>query len=211
MDPQGPVDNAEPPLSCTATPDDFDTDTVDVPTHDGSKTLVRKYLHWTDGGGVPRKVYVREFTFDYDGGLWTINNLVADMTDIPYVVDEGAHEVWRIRNDGGDWSHPVHIHFEEFRLLEFNGRPVSSDDPRFGRKDVLALGPNDEGLCFFRFRDFGGHYIIHCHNVVHEDHAMMIRWNIGLERDVGHHTDHEAARWCNGVFIPDPEPEPRCR
>jgi hypothetical protein len=29
-----------------------------------------------------------------------------------------------------------------------------------------------------RWDDFLGKYIMHCHNVVHEDHAMMIRWDI---------------------------------
>ena len=31
---------------------------------------------------------------------------------------------------------------------------------------------------FFRFRDFTGKYPFHCHNVVHEDHAMMLLWEI---------------------------------
>ncbi len=196
-------------LVTTATPSDYTIEEIPVPGLHGTTIHVRKYLHWIDGAGVRRNVYVRDFHFDYDGGLFTVNNLVADMTEIPVVIEKGAYEVWRIKNDGGDWSHPVHIHFEEFRLIDFNGRPVSRDDPRFGRKDVLTILPNDVGLCFFRFRDFEGHYIMHCHNVVHEDHAMMIRYNIGLSLDVGHHTDPEAARFCNGVFIPQPEPEPR--
>ena len=29
-----------------------------------------------------------------------------------------------------------------------------------------------------RFMDFEGRHVMHCHNVVHEDHAMMIRWDI---------------------------------
>jgi hypothetical protein len=29
-----------------------------------------------------------------------------------------------------------------------------------------------------RWDDFLGKYVMHCHNVVHEDHAMMIRWDI---------------------------------
>lgn len=194
----------------TATPSDFTEDSVQVPVVGGGmKTLKRKYLQWVDGGGTTRDVYVREFVFDYDGGLWTINGLAADMTDIPIVVDPDAHEVWHIRNGGADWSHPVHIHFEEFRLLEFNGEPIQDDDPRDGRKDVLTLGPGEEGWGLWRFRDFEGHYIIHCHNVIHEDHAMMLRWNIGLNRDVGHHTDPDAARWCNGVYLPQPVPTPR--
>jgi len=32
---------------------------------------------------------------------------------------------------------------------------------------------------FFRFRDFTGKYPMHCHNTVHEDHAMMLRFDIG--------------------------------
>jgi hypothetical protein len=30
-----------------------------------------------------------------------------------------------------------------------------------------------------RFRDFQGRYVMHCHNVVHEDHAMMVNFTIG--------------------------------
>jgi len=29
-----------------------------------------------------------------------------------------------------------------------------------------------------KFRDFLGRYVMHCHNVVHEDHAMMIRFDL---------------------------------
>jgi FtsP/CotA-like multicopper oxidase with cupredoxin domain len=29
-----------------------------------------------------------------------------------------------------------------------------------------------------RFRDFHGKYVMHCHNVIHEDHAMMVRWDV---------------------------------
>jgi FtsP/CotA-like multicopper oxidase with cupredoxin domain len=28
------------------------------------------------------------------------------------------------------------------------------------------------------FRDFLGPYVAHCHNLIHEDHAMMIAWTI---------------------------------
>jgi hypothetical protein len=29
-----------------------------------------------------------------------------------------------------------------------------------------------------RWSDFLGKHVLHCHNVVHEDHSMMIRWDI---------------------------------
>jgi hypothetical protein len=31
---------------------------------------------------------------------------------------------------------------------------------------------------FSRFRDFVGDYPIHCHNTVHEDHAMMLLFQV---------------------------------
>jgi len=37
---------------------------------------------------------------------------------------------------------------------------------------------SEEFGVFFRFRDMKGRYVMHCHNVVHEDHAMMIRFDI---------------------------------
>jgi len=46
------------------------------------------------------------------------------------------------------------------------------------RKDVFRLQHNESTQLFFRFRDFVGRHPFHCHNVVHEDHAMMLRWDI---------------------------------
>ena len=48
--------------------------------------------------------------------------------------------------------------------------------------NVVRLQFNEEITIFFRFRDFSGRYPMHCHNTVHEDHAMMVRWEID---DVG--------------------------
>jgi hypothetical protein len=33
-------------------------------------------------------------------------------------------------------------------------------------------------LIWRQFRDFTGHYVAHCHNLAHEDHAMMFGWEI---------------------------------
>lgn len=120
----------------------------------------------------------RTWLFDYDGGLWTVNKQPADMNVINAEVIEGTAELWTIRNGGNDWSHPIHIHFEEWQFVEFNGKPIDPDDVRFARKDVLTLGPFEEAKVFIRFRDFVGRYVMHCHNVVHEDHAMMIRFDV---------------------------------
>ncbi|MGI8625023.1 MAG: multicopper oxidase domain-containing protein, partial [Geodermatophilaceae bacterium] len=46
------------------------------------------------------------------------------------------------------------------------------------RRDVALLGPRTEIKLYSRWPDFLGRYILHCHNVVHEDHSMMARWEI---------------------------------
>jgi len=121
----------------------------------------------------------REFVFDYTNGMWTINGRLMDPNRIDAAIEQGSAEIWTLRNDGDAWGHPIHTHFEEFQILEINGRPVNPDDvTSIGRKDVVQLGPGDEVKFFGRWRDFFGKYVMHCHNVVHEDHAMMIRWDI---------------------------------
>jgi FtsP/CotA-like multicopper oxidase with cupredoxin domain len=40
-----------------------------------------------------------------------------------------------------------------------------------------------EAKVYFRFRDFIGKFPLHCHNVVHEDHAMMVLGQINLDGD----------------------------
>ncbi|CAA0096504.1 Spore coat protein A [BD1-7 clade bacterium] len=120
----------------------------------------------------------RLFVFDSDNGLWTINGRLMDPNRIDMAFEQGTAEVWTFRNAGAGWAHPVHSHFEECMVIEKNGEPVDLDSVHGGRKDMLVLGPNDEIKLFIRERDFLGKYVMHCHNVVHEDHAMMIRWDI---------------------------------
>jgi FtsP/CotA-like multicopper oxidase with cupredoxin domain len=120
----------------------------------------------------------RTWVFDYINGMWTVNGRLMDPNRIDAAIEQGTAEIWTLRNDGDAWSHPIHTHFEEFQILEVNGKPVKPGTYPWGRKDVIQLGPRDEIKFFGRWRDFFGKYVMHCHNVVHEDHAMMVRWDI---------------------------------
>ena len=126
----------------------------------------------------------REWIFDHDMGLWTINHDFFDPTKIDATIKQGTAEIWTFRNAGSSWAHPVHVHFEEFQVLEWNGKPPTG--VLRSRKDVATLGPNDVAKVFYRFDDFLGRYPIHCHNNVHEDNAMMGRWDI-VPNKGGHH------------------------
>jgi FtsP/CotA-like multicopper oxidase with cupredoxin domain len=133
----------------------------------------------------------RTWQFERGGGAWQVNGQFFDPDVVSANPAQESEEVWVIQNPGGSWRHPVHIHFEEHRVLTRDGVPIpqivpgSNINPQvngtidYSRRDVVPLNFNNEVRIFFRFRDMQGRYVMHCHNVVHEDHAMMIRWDIG--------------------------------
>jgi len=53
----------------------------------------------------------------------------------------------------------------------------------FARKDVVQLRDNDEVEVLMRFRDNLGVYPFHCHNTVHEDHQMMLLFEVAAVGD----------------------------
>lgn len=122
----------------------------------------------------------QHWVFDRQGGEWSVNDVQFDRNNPPYEIPEGTAENWLIENEGGSWSHPVHIHYEEHRFLSYNNaeRPDPTKPLESGRKDVIRLDPNALVSIYMRFRDYKGLYPMHCHNVVHEDHAMMVMWKI---------------------------------
>jgi FtsP/CotA-like multicopper oxidase with cupredoxin domain len=124
----------------------------------------------------------RTFSFDTKNGSWTVNGEFFNPSKISAYPVEGTAEEWTLTSGGG-WSHPVHIHHEEFQITSRNGSNPALDD--MSRKDVVRIGQAAQGTSgtgkitfYMQFRDWYGDYPMHCHNVVHEDHAMMIRWKL---------------------------------
>jgi FtsP/CotA-like multicopper oxidase with cupredoxin domain len=111
---------------------------------------------------------------------WLINGLAFDPAKplISPIQDSGA--VWRIRNGGGGWVHPFHLHMEEHRVVSRNGKlaPDGRHPDDTGKEDVVALDPSEDVVISRRFRTFTGPYVAHCHNLAHEDHNMMFGWEI---------------------------------
>jgi len=126
----------------------------------------------------PRAEAVTERTFIWDrnNGGWSVNGKQFD--DHVYMAEpkQGTAEIWNFVNNSGGWMHPIHVHFEEHQILSRNGKTPPLDE--IAREDVTWLGHGENVKTFRRFRDFTGRYVSHCHNVVHEDHAMMFQWKI---------------------------------
>jgi FtsP/CotA-like multicopper oxidase with cupredoxin domain len=119
---------------------------------------------------------VRVWRFDRGNGQWTVNGQLFDGNEVRAAPVQGAGEIWVFQNNSGGWQHPIHIHFEEFIILSRNGAPPPPFEA--GRKDTVRLGFNEEIRVFIRFRDFLDRYVMHCHNTLHEDDAMMIRFDV---------------------------------
>jgi len=112
---------------------------------------------------------------------WLINGQPFDPNVSLADAHRGVPEVWTIRNGGGGWVHPMHLHYEEHRVISRNG-VATPLDPRHpddnSREDVIALDPSEEVVIYRNFRTFLGKYVAHCHNLAHEDHAMMFGWTV---------------------------------
>jgi FtsP/CotA-like multicopper oxidase with cupredoxin domain len=120
-------------------------------------------------------VKTRTWEFDKENEVWTVNGKIFDVEKPAAIVKRGTAEIWVLKGKGS-WHHPVHIHLEEGRILSRNGKPPPPHE--VGRKDVYVLAPGEEVRVFIRFREFTGKYMMHCHNLTHEDHAMMVRFDV---------------------------------
>ena len=86
----------------------------------------------------------------------------------------GEIEHWTYINGGGGWDHPIHLHFEEGVTIDRGSDTIPATE-KLVRKDVWRLRPSGRVKFQVQFGEFGGSYVNHCHNTVHEDFAMLMR------------------------------------
>jgi FtsP/CotA-like multicopper oxidase with cupredoxin domain len=122
-------------------------------------------------------VATRHFEFNRSEGAWQVNGRFYDEGRVDSSVASGSAERWIIKNGGGGWWHPIHIHLECHQVQRFNGKPPAIQDSF--KKDTTLLGPGDEAEIFMKFRDHRGRFVFHCHNIEHEDMRMMSRFDVG--------------------------------
>jgi FtsP/CotA-like multicopper oxidase with cupredoxin domain len=132
------------------------------------------------------------------GAQFLVNERPFDADRVDWVVLKGSTEEWELRNDviASAWTHPVHIHLEEGRVLERTirrdvGLPTEHQEVQTlkpdeatgnARRDVYPLPGENSLKIRLQFRDLVGRYIIHCHNLAHEDAFMMARWDVVATR-----------------------------
>lgn len=138
------------------------------------------------------------YRFESQGGKWKINGVTfSDINNrILAKPARGTTEVWELVNGGGGWSHPVHVHLVDFKVLSRTGgsnRGVQNYEAQ-GLKDVIWLNVGETVRVEAQYGPWAGEYMFHCHNLVHEDHEMMAAFNVTALKDIGY----------NGTSFADP-------
>lgn len=77
-------------------------------------------------------------------------------------------------------AHPIHLHGQQFQILERDTAGVSADYASVkdgfidsGWKDTVLVMPGERIKMIKPFQDFKGLFMYHCHNLEHEDMGMM--------------------------------------
>ncbi len=94
-------------------------------------------------------VRTRVFEFERGNGAWQINERFFNprlANAVPERDPDGiAAERWILKNDGGGWWHPIHMHLEHHEIQRINGRrpPLI----RQSRSDVSSLAGTTSTRC----------------------------------------------------------------
>ena len=133
----------------------------------------------------------RIITLDQSKGVWRINGLTYEAGKTPIVVKRGATEIWEIRNTNRSMPHPMHVHGFQFRVLSRAGGPeqhsglAAAQDglaaTDLGWKDTVLAWPGETVRIVTDFSHpyLGDQvYMVHCHNLEHEDGGMMLNLKV---------------------------------
>lgn len=99
------------------------------------------------------------------------------MDRIDEQVPFGSTEIWRFVNDS-QFPHPVHMHEVQFQVLSRTGGRGRIFPWEGGLKDTVLLYPGETIEVLTTFDAHRGRFLLHCHNLVHEDMGMMMNYAI---------------------------------
>jgi len=111
-------------------------------------------------------------------GMHRINNKIYDKSRIDETVQSGTTEIWEFDNSKGDEPHPMHIHALQFQVLDRTGGRNGLISTESGWKDTVMLLPGEKVRVIITFGQNKGKYVLHCHNLEHEDDGMMLQFEI---------------------------------
>jgi blue copper oxidase len=128
-----------------------------------SRAFALPSAHMVSGGG-------------HMAGMHTINGRIFSMDRIDETVTAGDTEIWEFDNSVGGDPHPMHIHGVQFQVIERIGGVVEPYEK--GWKDTVLVKKGEKVKVIMRFSNEKGVFLLHCHNLEHEDDGMMMNFEI---------------------------------
>ncbi|KAJ2976677.1 hypothetical protein NUW58_g8025 [Xylaria curta] len=129
------------------------------------------------------------FEFHRQHGEWLINGVGFEdaANRILANVPRGTVEIWELENSSGGWTHPIHVHLVDFRVISRTGNSRGVEPyESHGLKDVVWLAKGETVRVEAHYEPWTGLYMFHCHNLIHEDQDMMAAFNVTALRDFGY-------------------------
>lgn len=106
----------------------------------------------------------------------TMDTHLFDMSRVDYRARLGETEIWTFTTDMM-FSHPVHFHATHFKVIERTSRDPAGRNGvmpwEAGLKDTVLVQPGETVKLAVQFTAHRGLFLVHCHNLEHEDVGMM--------------------------------------
>jgi len=106
----------------------------------------------------------------------TINGRTFQLDRVDETVPLEETEIWTFVNESG-LPHPVHVHGGQFHVLTRAGGRGRVMPWETGLKDTVLVLPGERVEVAVRF-SFPGLFLLHCHNLEHEDMGMMLNFEV---------------------------------
>lgn len=121
----------------------------------------------------------RTLTLANSGNTFTINGVAGTSMDTMdanmLMTTLDAIEVWSIVNASTTIYHNFHVHDVPFQVVSIGGADPTGAN--LGWRDTIEIPPSSTVVIKMQFTDYTDSeymYMLHCHNVIHEDDGMML-------------------------------------
>jgi FtsP/CotA-like multicopper oxidase with cupredoxin domain len=106
---------------------------------------------------------------------WQMNGLAFDIDRVDARPKLGTTERWLLVNPSHR-PHPMHLHGAHFRVIDRSTGAVPPAER--GWKDTVMVATGETVVVQPRFAPYAGRYVFHCHNLEHQEKAMMLQMEI---------------------------------
>ena len=112
------MDSCTPLVEFRIARDEADPSTIPDDLAPGVAAYISEHLTERPGLQVQNAI----IRLNRGNGAWQINDRFYDPNRVDVVERLWTHSTWTLVNESGGWTHPLHIHDEEFAIISRNGQ-----------------------------------------------------------------------------------------